>query len=138
RPHADRERRLVREEEGRVVARRGCRILAPGEMIGHQLRGAKLTIGQLGVLVDVAPPRKDAGQDPRGAAVDFLCEPRRRGLGRGRERRGDEHQRQERTAGHRECFHWPPDRRASTRSWTPREKSLSPVTRSPSRTKVTR
>jgi len=44
-------------------------------MLRDQLGGPGLAVGQLGMLVDVAPPRDDLPLDLRGAAVDFGVEP---------------------------------------------------------------
>ncbi len=53
------------------------------QMLRDELGGPGLAIGELGMLVDVTPPRHDFPLDLRGAAVDLGVEPAGLGVERG-------------------------------------------------------
>jgi hypothetical protein len=40
-------------------------------MLGNEIGGARFAIGELGMFVDIAPPRDDLANDLRGASVDL-------------------------------------------------------------------
>ena len=43
-------------------------------MVGHQFRGAGLSIGELGVLMDVPPPGHHLGKHLRGTGLNSPCQ----------------------------------------------------------------